>query len=97
MDGAVAISYLPFALGLLVLVLPVVAAVRVASQKRQLALVAASYLFLALCLVSVLWYNASADTSSLIDTKVGWLFGAVFLLVWATFFSAVAIVRGHRR
>lgn len=97
MDGAVAISYLPFALGLPVLVLPVVAAVRAAPQKRQLALVAASYFSLSLCLTSVLWYNASADTSSLIDTVNGWLFGAVSLLAWATAFSAVAIVRGHRR
>ena len=97
MDGAVAISYLPFFLGLPVLVLPVIAAVRATPQKSQLALVAASYFFLSLCLVSVLRYNAGADTSSLIDTVNGWLFGAVFLLVWSTFFSAVAIVRGRQR
>ena len=91
------LSLMPLALGLPVLVLPVVAAVRAAPQKRQLALVAASYFFLSLCLTSVLWYNASADTSSLIDTVNGWLFGAVVLLVWSTFFSAVAIVRGRQR
>ena len=88
---------LPFALGLPVLVLPVVAAVRATPQRSQLALVAASYFFLSLCLTSVLWYNASADTSSLIDTVNGWLFGAVGLLAWSTFFSAVAIVRGRQR
>ena len=88
---------MPFALGVTVLVLPVVAAVSPRSRERVLALVAASYLFLALCLVSVLRYNAGADTSSLIDTVNGWLFGAVFLLVWATFFSAVAIVRSRQR
>ena len=97
MDGAVAISYLPFALGAPVLMLPVIAAVSPRSRERQLALLAASYFFLSLCLTSVLWYNASADTSSLIDTVNGWLFGAVVLLVWSTFFSAVAIVRGRQR
>ena len=90
------LSLMPLALGLPVLVLPVVAAVRAAPQKRQLALLTASYFFLSLCLTSVLWYNASADTSSLIDTVNGWLFGAVVLLAWSTFFSAVAIVRGRR-
>ena len=88
---------MPFALGLPALVLPVVAAVRATPQRSQLALVAASYFFLSLCLTSVLWYNASADTSSLIDTVNGWLFGAVVLLAWSTFFSAVAIVRGRQR
>ena len=92
-----ALGLLPFALGLPALVLPVVAAVRATPQRSQLALVAASYFFLSLCLTSVLWYNASADTSSLIDTVNGWLFGAVVLLVWSTFFSAVAIVRGRQR
>ena len=92
-----ALGLLPFALGLPVLVLPVVAAVRATPQRSQLALVAASYFFLSLCLTSVLWYNASADTSSLIDTVNGWLFGAVVLLAWSTFFSAVAIVRGRQR
>ena len=91
------LSLMPFALGLPVLVLPVVAAVRAAPQKRQLALLTASYFFLSLCLTSVLWYNASADTSSLIDTVNGWLFGAAVLLAWSTFFSAVAIVRGRQR
>ena len=91
------LSLMPFALGLPVLVLPVVAAVRATPQRSQLALVAASYFFLSLCLTSVLWYNASADTSSLIDTVNGWLFGAVVLLAWSTFFSAVAIVRGRQR
>ena len=88
---------MPFVLGAPVLVLPVVAAVSPRSRERVLTLVAASYLFLSLCLVSVLRYNAGADTSSLIDTVNGWLFGAVFLLAWSTFFSAVAIVRGRQR
>ena len=88
---------MPFVLGVPVIVLPVVAAVSPRSRERVLALVAASYFFLSLCLTSVLRYNAGADTSSLIDTVNGWLFGAVFLLVWATFFSAVAIVRSRQR
>ena len=88
---------MPFVLGVPVLVLPVVAAVSPRSRERVLALVAASYFFLSLCLTSVLRYNAGADTSSLIDTVNGWLFGAVFLLAWSTFFSAVAIVRGRQR
>ena len=91
------LSLMPLALGLPVLVLPVVAAVRATPQRSQLALLTASYFFLSLCLTSVLWYNASADTSSLIDTVNGWLFGAAVLLTWSTFFSAVAIVRGRQR
>lgn len=87
------VSYLPFALGLPVLALPVVCAVRPGSRTRVLGLVAASYFFLALCLTTVLWYNALADTSSVLDTACGWFFGAAFLMAWSTAFSAVAIVR----
>ena len=80
--------------------LPVVALVHTSSPVRALGLVAASYFFIALCLTGVLWFNTVAavvDHSTLIDTVNGWLFGAVFLLAWSTFFSAVAIVRGRQR
>ena len=55
---------------------------------RTLGLVAVSYFFLALCLTSVLWCNVVADDSTLLDTVNGWFFGAGFLMVWATLFSA---------
>lgn len=87
---------LPFALGVPVLVLPVVA-VAVRPSVRTLGLVAASYFFLALCLTSVLWCNVVADDSTLLDTVNGWFFGAAFLMVWATIFSGVAVVRYCRR
>ena len=90
-------EYLIIALGLPVLVLPVVAAAGSPSQARVLGLVAASYFFVALCLTGVLWFNTVADVSTLIDTVNGWLFGAVFLMVWATLLSAVAIVRSRGR
>lgn len=87
---------LPFALGVPVLVLPVVA-VTVRPSARTLGLVAASYFFLALCLTSVLWCNVVADDSTLLDTVNGWFFGAAFLMVWATIFSGVAVTRYVRR
>lgn len=87
---------LPFALGVPVLVLPVVAVV-VQPSARTLDLVAASYFFLALCLTSVLWCNVVADDSTLLDTVNGWFFGAAFLMVWATVFSGVAVMRYCRR
>ncbi len=83
---------LPFALGLPVLVLPVAAAT-VRPGARTLGLVATGYFFLALCLTSVLWGNTVVDDSSLLDTVNGWFFGAAFLMVWATLFSGVAVVR----
>ena len=83
---------LPFALGVPVIVLPVVAAT-VQPRARTLGLVAATYFFLALCLTSVLWGNTVVDDSSLLDTVNGWFFGAAFLMVWATLFSGVAVVR----
>ena len=87
---------LPFALGVPVLVLPVVAAT-VQPSARTLGLVAVSYFFLALCLTSVLWSNTVVDDSSLLDTVNGWFFGAAFLMVWATLFSGVALARYSRR
>lgn len=87
---------LPFALGLPVLVLPVVAAT-VQPSVRTLGLVATGYFFLALCLTSVLWSNTVVDDSSLLDTVNGWFFGAAFLMVWATLFSGVALARYSRR
>lgn len=78
------------------LVLPVVAAVGSRPSARTLGLVAASYLFIALCLTSVLWSNTVVDESSLVDTVHGWLFGAVFLMAWSTLFSAVALMRMMR-
>ena len=83
---------LPFALGVPALLLPVVA-VAAQPSARTLGLVAASYYFLALCLTSVLWCNVVADDSTLLDTVNGWFFGAAFLMVWATLFSGVAVVR----
>ena len=83
---------LPLALGVPVLLLPVVAAT-VQPRVRTLGLVAVSYFFLALCLTSVLWCNVVADDSTLLDTVNGWFFGAAFLMVWATLFSGVAVVR----
>lgn len=91
------LSYLPVALGLPVLVLPVVAAVRPRSRERVLGLVALAYLFLGLCLTSVFWINTIADASTVLDTVNGWLFGAVFLMVWATLLAAVAIARSRGR
>ena len=88
--------YLIIACGLPALVLPVVALVHTSSPVRALGLVAASYFFIALCLTTVLWCNvvyAVSDVSSLLDTVNGWLFGAVFLMAWATAFSAVVLVR----
>ena len=87
---------LPFALGVPVLVLPVVA-VAVQPSARTLGLVAASYFFLALCLTSVLWGNTVSDAATLEDTVNGWFFGAAFLMVWATLFSGVAVARYCRR
>ena len=87
---------MPFALGVPVLVLPVIA-VAVRSGTRTLGLVAASYFFLALCLTSVLWGNTVADVSTLLDTANAWFFGAAFLMVWATIFSGVAAARYVRR
>ena len=87
---------LPFALGVPVLVLPVVAAT-VQPSVRTLGLVAAGYFFLALCLTSVLWSNTVVDDSSLLDTVNGWFFGAAFLMVWATLFSGVTLARYSRR
>ena len=87
---------LPFALGVPVLVLPVAAAT-VQPSARSLGIVSASYFFLALCLTSVLWGNTVVDDSSILDTVNGWFFGAAFLMVWATLFSAVAVVRYCRR
>lgn len=90
-------SILIIALGLPALALPVAAAVGRGSQARVLGLVAASYFFVALCLTGVLWFNTVADVSTLIDTVNGWLFGAVFLMAWATLLSAVATVRSRGR
>ena len=87
---------LPFALGVPVLVLPVVAAT-VQPGVRTLGLVAAGYFFLALCLTSVLWSNTVVDDSSLLDTVNGWFFGAAFLMVWTTLFSVLAVARYSRR
>lgn len=87
---------LPFALGVPALVLPVVAVV-VQPSARTLGLVAACYFFLALCLTSVLWGNTVADAATVEDTVNGWFFGAAFLMVWATLFSGVAVVRYCRR
>lgn len=97
MDGAAIVAYLPLVLGMPVLVLPVVAAANPRSREHVLGLVALSYLFLALCLTAVLWYNNVDDAQSVLDTAPGWLFGAVILLVWATAAAAVAIVRCRRR
>ena len=83
---------LPFALGVPVLVLPVVA-VTVQPSARTLGLVAASFFFLTLCLTSVLWGNTVSDAATLEDTVNGWFFGAAFLMVWATLFSVVAVAR----
>ena len=83
---------LPFALGVPVLVLPVVAVI-VQPSARTLGLVAASFFFLTLCLTSVLWGNTVSDAATLEDTVNGWFFGAAFLMVWATLFSGVAVVR----
>ena len=61
---------LPFALGVPVLVLPVVA-VTVQPSARTLGLVAASFFFLTLCLTSVLWGNTVSDAATLEDTVNG--------------------------
>ena len=90
--------YLVVALGVPALVLPVIAAANPRSRSRALGLVAASYFFISLCLTLVLWFNvvyASRDVSSLLDTVNGWLFGAAFLMAWATAFSVVALVRSR--
>ena len=87
---------MPFALGVPVLVLPVIA-VAVRPGARTLGLVAASYFFLSLCLTSVLRGNTVADASTLLDTANAWFFGAAFLMVWATLCSGVAVARYCRR
>mgnify|MGYP000392932429 CR=1 FL=1 len=87
---------LPFALGVPVLVLPVLAAT-VQTSARTLGLVAASFFFLTLCLTSVLWGNTVSDAATLEDTVNGWFFGAAFLMVWAPLFSGVAVARYCRR
>ena len=85
------------ALGVPAYVLPVIAVVLSPRRDRTLGLVAVSYLSISLCLAAVLWFNTVTDESTLIDCVYGWFLGAVALIVWSTFFSAIAIVRALRR
>ena len=94
------LPYLIIALGVPALVMPVLAAASPRSWSRVLGLLAASYFFIALCLTTVLWCNtvfAVSDVSSLLDTVNGFLFGAAFLMAWATAFAVVALVRMRGR
>ena len=82
----------PIIIGLPALVLPVLAAV-LAPSPRTLGLIAAGYLFDALCMLCVLWTNTRVDFSALADTVNGWFFGAAFLTAWVTAFSTVGVLR----
>ncbi len=91
------LPYLIIALGVPAYVLPVIATVLSLRRDRTLGLVALSYLSISLCLAAVLLFNTVADVSTLIDCVHGWFLGAVGLIVWSTFFSAIAVVRALRR
>ena len=84
---------LPFALAVPALALPVVAAALGRPSARTLGLVAASYLLVAATLLAVIAGNATADTSTVLDTAEGWLYVAIGLFAWASAFSAVAVAR----